>query len=310
MTHTNGLNFGATRNGKFLRATVIMAATALAATLARPSGGRASTTTPKCKVLKLKAVGRVAGATFKCNAKAVGMGTAIEASCVDKAAAAFVATFGKADVAGTCGGNSSSMAATVGALVDTSLAAVHPGAERSRCAGKKLKADGALATKSLTAHANRIAGEDDVKFTLALAKASAAFGKAFSAAEGESDCQTMGDVTASEAMVSSFVSSTERTINCGDGLVDDGEQCDGTPLGHCAGSCESDCTCEVLSCCEFERIPCESNGTIALEERSILASANSSVPLVACPVLAPPMGTEDSYSPRTSPGLIPLAVTS
>ena len=57
-------------------------------------------------------------------------------------------------------------------------------------------------------------------------------------------------VTASAALAASIPDQTiaDKVIpNCGDGVVDIGEQCDGTADVGCPGMCSADCTCPPVT---------------------------------------------------------------
>ena len=213
----------------------------------------------QCTSAKLRAIAKREARLLRCQAKVARSGDpSLEAACDARAVARFATAFG---AAGTCSGVQSDCVSLADDCRDKVRAALPDGtsaATASKCESIRLRAAGKAASRKLGCYAR--AASKGVRVDSApggcLDRAHAKFVKAFDAVTG---CTGDGQADAVEAVISAQcvgqpadsdddgnVSGLCPAISpaCGNGAVDNGEQCD-VPGSSCGGSalCRSDCCC-------------------------------------------------------------------
>jgi hypothetical protein len=198
-----------------------------------PAQALAATPGQRCEAAKLKAAGVKAKKELACFKTAVATGKVVNGDCLARAEAAFARAFERAEGKGGCvtTGDAASVEATVDSAVAdvNAILGVTPLTTPSQCTALKLAATGAKAVRKLTCYAEAVMAGKFVKASC-LARAEGSFSKAFTKAEGKSDCLTTGDAGTVESRVDTlvadgrtalvppkrvFVSSTSSTGNLG-----------------------------------------------------------------------------------------------
>ena len=213
----------------------------------------------QCTSAKLRAIANREARLVRCQAKVARSGDpSLEAACDARGVANFPTAFGSA---GTCSGVQSDCESLADDCRDKVRAALPDGtsaASASKCEAARLKAAGKAASRKLSCYAK--AARKGVPVDSApggcLDRAHAKFVKAFEKVTG---CAGDGQADAVEAVVDAQCvgqpadSDDDGNVSglcpaippaCGNGSVDNGEQCD-VPGSSCGGSalCRSDCCC-------------------------------------------------------------------
>src|SRR5438552_15696514 len=218
----------------------------------------------QCTSAKVKAIAKEEARILGCQAKVAKKGDpSLEAACDAKAMDKFGTAFGKA---GTCSGVQSDCEGLADACRDKVRAALPDGtsaATASKCESARLKAAGKAASRKLGCYAKAARKGLPVDSSAggcldkAHAKVVAAFDKVTGCTgDGQADAvETLIDVQCvHQPLDADGDGSVSGLCTCGNGSVDNGEQCD-PPGSSCGGSavCRSDCTCP----CDLTACPCD-----------------------------------------------------
>ena len=107
------------------------------------------------------------------------------------------------------------------------------------CKEQKTKAAGKKGFDLLKAFGKNMKKTDDARLASDISKAESKFTKGFSKAESKGACVTTADSDAIETELNAFVSYVLANLEtgCGNNMVNDGEECDGTEDSACPGRC-------------------------------------------------------------------------
>jgi hypothetical protein len=241
--------------------------------LAPGSSARAS-----CQTSKLTAGGKLARSVFACHARAARGGAAVDPSCVAKAEAKLAAAFARAEAGGGCGTSGDAVDVETGVEADAAsvVAALRPVGTASRCASDKILAAGKYAYQTVRAERRNQEVPDATRLAADRTAAAQKLYSRFLSLSSGSDCLTSHDGASTGTGLDSLVSSLVTRLFpppppvCGNGIVESGEQCDGTNLGSCSGlyqDCAPDCTCGRLICgfgCYDLNNPCCNPGEVCI----------------------------------------------
>jgi hypothetical protein len=160
----------------------------------------------KCESIKLRAVGKKAGADLKCHSKAQKKGLPVDAACLTKAAGKFQSSFTKAEKTVACAepGDAATISPLVDAFVSDTVAALAPGGDGT-CASKKLGAAGKKVAGLFKALSKDTKKPDFPKFQSSFAKAQVKFKKGFDKAEAKLSCATTDDAKQIRLDIDAFV---------------------------------------------------------------------------------------------------------
>jgi hypothetical protein len=180
-------------------------AVALATTLFLAAGGIAGAQ-DKCAGAKEKATGKLAGGVLGCDSKAAAKSVGVDPGCVSRNTAKFDAAFGRAEAKGGCNttGDGTMLKTKVTNFAADVFDDLYAGSGADRCAASKLKATGKKASGLLGCHA-KAAAKGIALDPGCIAKVEGKYNTAFGKAEAKGGCNTMGDATAIETKVDSFV---------------------------------------------------------------------------------------------------------
>ena len=279
----------------------------------------------QCTSAKVKAIAKEEARLLGCQAKVAKKGDpSLEAACDAKAMDKFGTAFGKA---GTCSGVQSDCEGLADGCRDKVRAALPDGtsaATASKCESARLKAAGKAASRKLGCYAKaaRKGLPVDSSAGGCLDKAHAKFVAAFDkvtgcTGDGQADAvETLIDVQCVHQPVDADGDgSVSGLCTCGNGSVDNGEQCD-PPGSSCGGSavCRSDCTCP----CDLTACPCDfldpsvclypfPNDWFTVADASTDTGRRVNFPAVAMPrnashtpMVASDYNLNDGFSPGTS----------
>ncbi len=217
-----------------------------------PVGGYAAVPPDaRCLSSKYVATGKEAAKLLVCESRAAKKDEAVDPTCVSKAQQKYALQFFKAEQKGGCAnpGDADDMEVETLAFVADATAALPYTSDISsrRCASTKLKAVGKDAKSILKCYskaAKKLTPVDPLCITKAEGKLVTKFGKA----EDKGGCTTVGDATANQSTVDSYVDDSIALLSgvCGDDIAGGSEECDGLDDAACPGQCQLDCTCPAV----------------------------------------------------------------
>jgi hypothetical protein len=228
---------------------------------------------------KLTAGGSLARSVLGAHARAAKAGTAVDAARIAKAGASLAASFAKAEAAGGCGTTGDAPDVETGVEADAAsvVATLRPVGTASRCASQKIAAAGRYAYKTVQAERRNQEVPDPTRLEVDReAAAQGLYKRLLNLSLSGSDCLTSNDGASTATGVDRLVSSLVTRLFppplpvCGNGIVESGEECDGTSLGICIGlyqNCAPDCTCGQLVCgigCYDLGNPCCNPGEVCI----------------------------------------------
>ncbi len=199
-----------------------------------------------CVATKMKAAGKHERSVLVCHVRALTRATAVDATCVARADALFVATFAAADRRGGCVhvGDAQAVGAAGDAFVDDLVTLAASAAAGTPCRIVMLTALGQYLARLAAAEAT-FKRRPDTPYVVAAAKAAAE--NVLKLAVARPPCGTTLDITKGARIARDHAAAVTAALACGDGLRDPFEQCDGADDDGCPGACAADCRCPVAS---------------------------------------------------------------
>ena len=251
-----------------IRYHLLLAALGGASLILSAAPAAALTPAQKCTAAKLKATAKKADTRARCYEKAK-LAAPPDLTCLFNAEKTFEKAFTKAEAPGACTrtGDAASTERTVDAFVIALVQALQlpagAGTPVQRCAIAKLKAASKMAVAKTQCQIKNLSLPGASLLALCYGAAEDKFHTAIAKAEKPGKCATGGEAAAIEATVEAFVgaivmspqpatpppSNTPAPGLCGNGVVDQGEQCDGQQF------CGSDCRLAGIAysaCCQFD----------------------------------------------------------
>jgi hypothetical protein len=187
-----------------MRVGVRLAAALVVIALQMGSAGAAT-----CQQAQLSAAGKQTDGKLRCETRAVKLGAAVDAECLDSVEIEFQRAFLNAENRGGC--LDTADAGVVGSAIDQCVASIlaalgasSPPPPPAVCLQAKLKASGKRASAKMSCWA-RAAARNDVLDESCVARAESRFDGAFAKAELRGDCARTGDAAAVAAAVDTCV---------------------------------------------------------------------------------------------------------
>lgn len=214
--------------------------------IAAPAGATTPPPAARCLADKTVAAGIEARAAIGCAQRALASGndTACRAKAAGRRADAFDAAEARGGCAQVA--DSIPVGGEVGALHDALVATLRPGGPAaSKCTAMQLAAAARTVAKLARGHARDDRSPDAVRLASSIAAAYAQLATALSRAAARGDCLSTTDAAQVRALLERAVARVRGTLipSCGDDVRAGSEACDGADLGGCPQACGSDCTC-------------------------------------------------------------------
>lgn len=169
------------------------------------------------------------------------------ASCVARAAAQRSSAFARAEARGGC--STSGDASLLGEIAERTAHALRelllPAPTTSRCSGAQLAAAGRAVGTLSRAYAAHERSPDEPRRAAALVEVEAQFRRAFARAVALGDCSTASDASQAWAAIAYGAAAIPGNLRptCGDDVQAGDEACDGSDDASCSGACLASCTC-------------------------------------------------------------------